>query len=1645
MSSFCLLATAILAFLCTVELGTAQVYIPMVRQESYSGSFSVHGDAWQSFRVSNDGPIGRVEMPIGQLYYDIPTTIRIREGQGAGGTQLGISSRTVYGVDSGSYPWVAFDFNPPAQVVAGRVYSLHITCAGSCGAGYTTSNPYSAGVSGRYGTVDTNYDYAFRIWFKFDECSEILYQPPTGYCAFLTVCSPGQFVSVPSSPTSDRSCEPCSTGTYSAQPNQPLCSAFTGCSESQFQTKAPTISSDRECQDALRCDTALDYQTMPHTATTDTVCSRLRVCAAHEYQSVRPTYTTNRQCDALTNCLVDQYEYITATPTSNRYCKDLTVCQLGEYQSVAPTSTTNRACATCQAGTYKDRTGSAPCEPCEECGMDQYETSPCTATTYRVCEGCFGECGEGFFLNGTCTSSGQRLCERCLVEEDCDVGEYLYGNCLSYASQGPECRACFETCATCTGPGSSACTTCKPGFALSESGQCVSNCGTGMFADNGFCTPCHPSCGDICMTADETGCISCYNAADGHPEAVETTWLVLEPGQIYGRCVADCPSAHFMNSETGECTPCSSCPSGSYIVTACSATEDVTCESCTLNQNFAPLPDTRTCTALTMCDVGEEMKVAATTSTDRQCGPCQAGTYQDEPGKLSCKTVSRCNETIEYASTLPTPSTNVICSPLTRCRSSEYEQQASTYSSDVVCARISTCAKGTFEQHAPTSTTDRVCSPCRGDTYQDQAEQLSCKRATQCDGDQYQAQNVTATSDRLCLAITECLENEWERVAPTLTSDRECTDAVQYCAEYSAASDKICRRCFRGYYLPSASTCVVCPRGSVCDGLQITACQRGNYQDEEGQSSCKVCPPGTYADRSGYAECLSCDGAAYQPRSGQSSCVGMQQGFYGILNLTLIEEYDSFEVGFVAEASCPAGSRCVNGEQMICEAGTYSAGQAHECTPCGPEGYSLSSGSASCLPIPAGWYGDGPEDNVFSVIQACPAGSFCTGGLRNPCPKGTYQDAERQELCRDCGLGLFNAATGSTSSAACRTIADGYYGVDGTPTTRQSQAPCPPGSYCVGGQQHPCSLGTYQALVGQSSCTLCSRSCAEGEKLDESKVCEAVSGLSVCLDVQPPVVTLKGANTTRLAFGSEPFSDPGADCNDAHDGFFQATRLTPIPTSVGTHTLRYRCQDAAGLQADTTRTLIIYDDVPPVITLVGQTVIKLIQFDDYQDLGANVTDNADPAVRVVTTGTVDITKPGSYEIKYSAVDAYGNAATLVVRTVVVLDFDVETAAQTAANLAYDETLRQTDDASLAERAARRAYVEASGQLDFADVLAAAQTYHSRQSSSSSSKAAGSTIYIAVAVVVAVILITGVILFVKLRNSKIQKVSGLSMPYQNAMFDPQAFDNGGMMTNTMEFMQRHQFEKASMSRPPALQLPAPPEYQPSSVYYSSVQDDKNDSDSAYVYADAGVTRSLSLMDDSEGYGFSTSQSTPQPNERYEAPVASAQRPRKASVFEKDVVDAPPTQVYGGTTLVDAVGMEDYAHEKGDGAIYDNGVSIYGETEAEDSAEYASKTMHVWYKPALSREEAKRFLVDKSIGSFIVRKSSQNNCYAISVKAKENKIWNGLIESCGDGYTFNNRTRVFKTVTEVIAFCTNEKNAISMGLPISLEIPESEYDC
>jgi hypothetical protein len=101
-------------------------------------------------------------------------------------------------------------------------------------------------------------------------------------CNELTICIAGEFEQSPPTSDSDRTCNPCTAGTFSSAVNAASCKAWTACSATQTQSKAGTATSDVLCVDKPVCETAKDRMctTQCPCASAEGVCTASNQCVS---------------------------------------------------------------------------------------------------------------------------------------------------------------------------------------------------------------------------------------------------------------------------------------------------------------------------------------------------------------------------------------------------------------------------------------------------------------------------------------------------------------------------------------------------------------------------------------------------------------------------------------------------------------------------------------------------------------------------------------------------------------------------------------------------------------------------------------------------------------------------------------------------------------------------------------------------------------------------------------------------------------------------------------------------------------------------------------------------------------------------------------------------------------------------------------------------------------------------------------------------------------------------------------------------------------------------------------------------------------------------------------------------------------------
>ena len=111
--------------------------------------------------------------------------------------------------------------------------------------------------------------------------------------------------------------------------------------------------------------------------------------------------------------------------------------------------------------------------------------------------------------------------------------------------------------------------------------------------------------------------------------------------------------------------------------------------------------------------------------------------------------------------------------------------------------------------------------------------------------------------------------------------------------------------------------------------------------------------------------------------------------------------------------------------------------------------------------------------------------------------------------------------------------------------------------------------------------------------------------------------------------------------------------------AVGTHTITWKADDGNGNIITAAQTITITDTTKPVIALLGDNPQTVEFGSTYNDPGATATDavddNTDLTTQIAAASTVNTGTVGDYTVTYTVSDKATNAATPVIRMVIVTD------------------------------------------------------------------------------------------------------------------------------------------------------------------------------------------------------------------------------------------------------------------------------------------------------------------------------------------------------------------------------------------------------
>ena len=513
------------------------------------------------------------------------------------------------------------------------------------------------------------------------------------------------------------------------------CVVITQCGVEEYELQAPTTLSDRICVSRSTCESTT-YISFVGTYNSDRTCTARTQCGANEYETSTGNAHTDRECTTHTTCMSSQYESVSPSPTFDRVCLNAKQCTVAEYESIALTENSDRVCS-----------------PATVCTYSQYETIPLTTKADRVCA-TLTTCTTGWYVSLLETSTSDRVCSALRV---CSIDEFE-----SVPGTNLVNRVCTPL-KTCNGiEYESIAPTVSSDRICTQYVSCTSS----QYEDS------PPSSTSDRICRELTLCQSSLDQCEGQmPSATSDR-----------RCIqANCTSTQSPGA--GECT----CMPDQF----------------TSRRRLLQTQHWNLCNSEQFLSSGDPYDPDI--NNRPVCSPilpsCANGTFESAAPTINsdraCTLLTTC-DTSQFESSPPQPSMNPtidrVCTSITVCSSEQYETQAVSLVQDRICVNLtpvcSTQDPVKFESISASSVSDRICtnftmcvddgsefeSSAPGETFD-----RSCSLAQKCLASSgfflSTAANLIQTgNDAVCDVLSICNVSQYESVAATLTSNRQCSD-----------------------------------------------------------------------------------------------------------------------------------------------------------------------------------------------------------------------------------------------------------------------------------------------------------------------------------------------------------------------------------------------------------------------------------------------------------------------------------------------------------------------------------------------------------------------------------------------------------------------------------------------------------------------------------------------------------------------------------------------------------------------------------------------------------------------------------------------------------------------------------------------------
>ncbi|MDQ6962833.1 MAG: DUF5011 domain-containing protein [Mariprofundaceae bacterium] len=164
------------------------------------------------------------------------------------------------------------------------------------------------------------------------------------------------------------------------------------------------------------------------------------------------------------------------------------------------------------------------------------------------------------------------------------------------------------------------------------------------------------------------------------------------------------------------------------------------------------------------------------------------------------------------------------------------------------------------------------------------------------------------------------------------------------------------------------------------------------------------------------------------------------------------------------------------------------------------------------------------------------------------------------------------------------------------------------------------------------------------------------------MDITPPIINAPKALVVNATSAAGTAATDAliaafltsATVTDNKPNVSAVSHNAPAIFPLGINTVAFLATDTVGNATTQTSTIEVVDNTAPVITLLGASVVSMVQGNPFNDAGTSVVDNVDQNLVATVTGVVNLAVPGTYTLTYHVSDAARNPAQPISRIVHVI-------------------------------------------------------------------------------------------------------------------------------------------------------------------------------------------------------------------------------------------------------------------------------------------------------------------------------------------------------------------------------------------------------